>query len=477
MADAKETIVIIGGGVIGCCTAYYLTRHPSYDPTRHSITLIEATRLASGASGKAGGLLAQWAYPASLVPLSFDLHRELAADHDGATAWGYRPIRCGKLTAHDRSLPNPADARGDDKPAGGLAAWAVRQLNAWNPLGKQREVQKVEKYLAPVENLPEDLDWFRKECVTKYEDIAPAAASETAQVNPYQFTNAMARLAEERGVKILVNSPVEELIYDDDDDDNDDNSMGSGATPHGGAGRIRRVKAVSYVDKATAQAVTIPATTIILAAGPWTPVLFPMLPMSAIRAHSVTIRPRRPLAAYCLFTELTVPHNPDPSPDERRDPDPARQQQQRPRQTNGNHHARPAAGTRLISPEVYTRPNNEVYIAGEGDSRAPLPATTDEVEVDRAACQTLVDALSSISDELRDAVVTGRRACYLPTVDLPSGGPLVGPSWVAGLLLATGHSCWGIHNAPATGKLVAEMVFDGRALSADIDALDPQLAV
>jgi hypothetical protein len=36
------------------------TGHPSYDPARHKITLIEASEIAGGASGKAGGMLAQW---------------------------------------------------------------------------------------------------------------------------------------------------------------------------------------------------------------------------------------------------------------------------------------------------------------------------------------------------------------------------------------------------------------------------------
>ena len=50
----------IGGGIIGCCSAYFLTRHPNYDPLKHTITLLEASSIASNASGKAGGLLALW---------------------------------------------------------------------------------------------------------------------------------------------------------------------------------------------------------------------------------------------------------------------------------------------------------------------------------------------------------------------------------------------------------------------------------
>lgn len=48
MAD----VVIVGGGAIGCATAYYLAREGA------SVTLLERGELASGASGAAAGMLA-----------------------------------------------------------------------------------------------------------------------------------------------------------------------------------------------------------------------------------------------------------------------------------------------------------------------------------------------------------------------------------------------------------------------------------
>lgn len=54
----KTNIVIIGGGIVGSTSAYYLSRHPKFSPATHTITLLEATRIAGGAFGKAGGLLA-----------------------------------------------------------------------------------------------------------------------------------------------------------------------------------------------------------------------------------------------------------------------------------------------------------------------------------------------------------------------------------------------------------------------------------
>jgi glycine/D-amino acid oxidase-like deaminating enzyme len=42
-----------------------------------------------------------------------------------------------------------------------------------------------------------------------------------------------------------------------------------------------------------------------------------------------------------------------------------------------------------------------------------------------------------------------------------------------GLYVATGHSVWGILNAPATGEAMAELIVDGTARSTDLDPFDP----
>ena len=53
--DEQKNIVVIGGGIIGATSAYFLTHHPSYNPEKHNVILLEATKIAGGASGKAGG--------------------------------------------------------------------------------------------------------------------------------------------------------------------------------------------------------------------------------------------------------------------------------------------------------------------------------------------------------------------------------------------------------------------------------------
>ena len=89
---ALMATVIIGAGIIGTSTAYYLSQPPSTtDPA--SIHIVESSpELFASASGYAAGFLARdWFTPSlsSLGALSFDLHKQLAEEDDGAEVWGY----------------------------------------------------------------------------------------------------------------------------------------------------------------------------------------------------------------------------------------------------------------------------------------------------------------------------------------------------------------------------------------------------
>ena len=54
------------------------------------------------------------------------------------------------------------------------------------------------------------------------------------------------------------------------------------------------------------------------------------------------------------------------------------------------------------------------------------------------------------------------------------GLPLIGPvPDVAAAYVATGHSVWGMLNAPATGEAMAELLIDGAARSVDLLPFDP----
>ncbi len=437
-AHEKRNIVIIGGGIIGCTSAYYLTRHPSYDPSKHTITLLEAGKIAGGASGKAGGLLALWAYPSSLVPLSYGLHKRLSEEHGGEQRWGYRAVHCAQVESVGRHLRGPA--------VEGKTGEAVEGWNA--PTGKgdsgregvsllKRDAKALGKLRAA--GVPGDLDWVDAEGLRAYDEMGDP--STTAQVHPFQFTTAMAELAAEKGVRIKVGAAVKKINYSSSGD---------------------AVESVTYEDKTNGgKTETIPATDVVVAAGPWTANVYPTAPISALRAHSVTIRPSRPVSAYALFTQIKLPASFGKTHESNRG--------------KGTKKSFKAGwGEQIVTPEIYARPQNEVYACGEGDHLVALPMGTDDVQVDESRCQDIVDYCASISDELRDGEVTARQACYLPNVNAGSGQPLVGLTGVRGEVMAAGHTCWGIQNGPGTGKLVSEFVFEGEAKSAKVKGLDPR---
>ena len=92
-------VVICGGGVIGACTAYFLSLR------QVEVIVVERTGVACAASGKSGGFLAlDWCDGSALGRLarrSFALHAELAARLDGSR-WGYRRLDTWSVLAGAR---------------------------------------------------------------------------------------------------------------------------------------------------------------------------------------------------------------------------------------------------------------------------------------------------------------------------------------------------------------------------------------
>ena len=87
-------------------------------------------------------------------------------------------------------------------------------------------------------------------------------------------------------------------------------------------------------------------------------------------------------------------------------------------------------------------------------------------------------AVGSVSKPIHEGEVITKQACNRPQIrpheEDEEVGPIVGPTGIQGLWLATGHDEWGIQNAPGTGLVMSEMIFDGAAHSADCESLDPK---
>ncbi|KAG0676988.1 hypothetical protein C6P40_005414 [Pichia californica] len=488
--QGKTHYIIVGAGIIGVCIAFYLTRHPKFDPKKHYITILESKRVAGGASGKAGGLLALWAFPQQIVPLSFQLHQDLANEFNGELEWGYRRLttisvegdisdaRLNYINEYNQrkklekqlnhssisnnsklnniqedeidntttsvSMSNSKDNNknnnnDDDDDDHNDHDDFEKSLNSHldvgsKPMSRATTIKKnsieIESNNSSTEklssHLPKNLMWIDDKVINDWNQLGNE--STTAQVHPYQFTTFMLNQCILTGCVELVIGKIDDIIIDEE------SGKCNGIIYHPSSAKaenegITNQKFELYGDK------------VIMSIGPWTSKILPDCPISGLRAHSIIIQPENveDISPYAVFTELKLNKN------------------------------------KFVSPEIYAR-KDEVYVCGEGDSSVLIPETTDDVEVVTEKCEELFKYVSKLSNNLKNGKVLKRQACYLPVLDIPSSsGPLIGETNVDNLYLASGHSCWGINNAPATGLLMSELLFDGEATSCDISALNPSL--
>lgn len=128
-------------------------------------------------------------------------------------------------------------------------------------------------------------------------------------------------------------------------------------------------------------------------------------------------------------------------------------------------------GGDVCSPEIFPRADGTTYVCAIS-SETPLPVDPADVEPDPGAIERLEAVAASISPALARSRILARQACFRPI--MRDGLPLIGPiPGLQGAYVATGHSVWGILNAPATGEAMAELIVDGRARTVALDAFDP----
>ncbi|RHZ47629.1 hypothetical protein Glove_575g14 [Diversispora epigaea] len=257
--------------------------------------------------------------------------------------------------------------------------------------------------------------WLRPGVVTKFKSIGTTQT--TAQLHPYKFTKTLIEEAESRGAKVKIANVIG-LEFD-------------------------KLK-VSGVRLSTNE--IIPVDTVIIAMGPWSGEALSWLvkksgrahqlpDVSGQRAHSIVLRPKVDISAHVCFVTLNLGH-------------------------------------KYAEPEIYPRPDGEVYISGECDE-SPLPASAEEYIPNPTAIRSLKNNMNTLSpDILGNATVVREQCCYMPISD--DDKPLIGKvPWLDGVYLATGHSVWGILNSSGTGKVIAEMILEGQTKFADVRGLAP----
>jgi len=231
----------------------------------------------------------------------------------------------------------------------------------------------------------------------------------TATIHPERFTRALVDAACARGARLL-HGAVDGIARD-------------------AAGAVRGVR----VD-----GTEIAADTVVIAMGPWSILAARWLPLPAVaglKGYSVVLAPRSPVPAQALFVEYES-----------------------------------ASGERT-SPEIVARAGGEVWACGLS-SDDPLPVDPADVAVDETKCREIARICAALSTRLDGATVARTQACYRPICAdaMPVLGAVPG---VPGAYVATGHNCWGMLNAPASGRAMAELLCDGASSSIDLAPFDP----
>ncbi|WP_032368284.1 NAD(P)/FAD-dependent oxidoreductase [Rhodococcoides fascians] len=177
----------------------------------------------------------------------------------------------------------------------------------------------------------------------------------------------------------------------------------------------------------------IHAQTVILATGPWAPALaeplgFP-LDVRAQRAQLVMVDQGAPTPVVPVLSDL--------------------------------------AGLSYICRE----PNGELLV-GNSDHQAPEYIDPDKY-VNRADSSTIDKIVDKMGHRLPDMPDPRITSSYVGAYDVtPDYNPIIGPSPVDGLFLATGFSGHGFKMSPAVGKLVADLVTDGTTTLPHVDPRD-----
>ncbi len=141
---------------------------------------------------------------------------------------------------------------------------------------------------------------------------------------------------------------------------------------------------------------------------------------------------------------------------------------------------RPARGqiVELVAPRPYIQRvvfGPRCYIVPRDDGRMLVGSTLEFVgyrrEVTARAVRDLLDAAIELVPELAEATPGGTWSNFRPYTD--DELPLLGPSGVAGLTLATGHYRTGILLAPITAEIVSAVV-RGKPPPLPLEPFDPQ---
>ena len=361
MADTVHYLVI-GGGLEGLAVAWSLAARGETD-----ILVVERDSLCSGMTGKSSGVVRCHYGTESLAAMSW---------------YGVDVFQRG------------TELFGDDM--------GFRQCGYVVGVG-ETDVDALKANVAMHQELGIEVDFIGHDAVAELwpgmntDDFAAFAYEPRGgRGDAYMTGMAFAAAARALGVRIRQSTPVAALLAQSDG---------------------------SVYGAELADGSEIHAGTVVLAAGPWTPVLGATvgvdIPVRAQRAQVVLVDQGHPTPAVPVLSDLAV--------------------------------------LQYICPE----PNGGLLV-GNSDHSVPQFVDPDNYpnRADDAAIEKAIAKLERRLPGMPDPRVTSTYGgCYDVT---PDYNPIIGPSPLDGLFLATGFSGHGFKISPAVGRLVADLLVDGK---------------
>ena len=364
-------VAIVGGGVIGCAAAYYLTEAGA------SVTLLERDGLAGEASGAAAGML----IPPAIYLLRQDTHLALK-QAEALPAGALRDLGLASLRLYPSLVDALRDETGSDVQYKATGILLVAQTEG-----------RAEALRALVRRQQESgpsLEWVEGEPLCRLEPgLSPALTGaayspEERHVNAALLTEALAGAAASRGAVLRRGAAVSRFLVSDS-----------------------RVVAVC-----TGDGDKIAADHIVLAAGPWT------RPLARRLGFDVPTRPMR--GQMLAYHSRAVRHI-------------------------------------LWGDEGYLVPKagGFLYAGATVEDVGFRPATT------RRGLASLRRMARGLVPALRHGEVASAWAGLRP--GSPDGHPIIGRlPGKDNVYVATGHFRNGILLGPITGKLIAQLITEGK---------------
>ncbi|KAF2456892.1 FAD dependent oxidoreductase [Lineolata rhizophorae] len=406
--------VIVGAGIIGCSTAYYLSQS-SHTPAQN-IHLVESNpELFKCASGLAGGFLAaDWFAPsvAPLGALSFRLHKRLADEHGGRDRWGY----C-------RSTGTSLSQGSEDAVGGSGEDWLLNGTSRAQAAGETK---------------PDESDvpsWLRLAEGASLEVISRDHS--VAQLDPMRLCKFLIAECKARGVQ--VHHPATVLSVSKD---------------------IKDELASVRIADSDGSETDLPCSRLLLTCGAWTPKVFTTLfpratvkiPVSSLGGHSVLVRSPRwgaqqeaeDKGCHAVFATDTLGFAPE-------------------------------VFSRLGG-EIYIAGLNTATLQLP-QSAAEVGSKPESLEQIKRVAKRLLGLSEEVDDleVLRESlcfrpITSSGRPIVSRVPDAKLGGIKTRGGGDGGVFVSAGHGAWGISQSLGTGMVLCELL-EGRPTSCDVKAL------